>query len=108
MLHPVPVMLLYTQLDTLAGLAWHTTYVEPSLWTQPSPPSLAVQALLPAQNSDGTQVAFREVDLDSAEVSLDAGRKLSSGWMCAVADAPVVGGDGTGHVFIPNEPTFAD
>lgn len=44
--------------------------MDPSLWTEPSPPSLAVQALLPAQNSDGTAVAFREVDLDTPEVSL--------------------------------------
>lgn len=65
---------------TLAGLAWHTTYVEPSLWTQPSPPSLAVQALLPAQNSDGTQVDFREVDLDSPEVSLLLPLKASCRW----------------------------
>ncbi len=53
---------------SVAGYAWHTTYLAPSLWTDPSPPVTAVEALLPPLGSDGRSVECREVLLDSPEV----------------------------------------
>lgn len=50
------------------GHAWHTTYLAPSLWTAPSPPVTAVEAVLPPLGSDGSTVEHREVLLDGPEV----------------------------------------
>jgi hypothetical protein len=47
------------------GYGFATTFVRPTLWTEPFPASVALEPVLP---EDGGAVGFREVPLSEAEV----------------------------------------